>query len=613
MNNIIKKSFSLSAALFLLTLNSFSIEETSIKGARRFYAERQEQIVLNVYNSADYIAEDEENEDGTISKGLISKFEDFCKEHGKNVKVAYSCFDTNETMLGELRTGKVSYDLVCPSDYVIQKMIKEDMIVPYDSEPTEFAKSYWDEELGEINGSTPYYNTYVSKWINSKMSSIEVNGKEGEVNSYARGYMWGTLGILYNDQYAGAIARGITPSEMDKDMQDWRSLWSEKYNNLLAIKDSMRDTYAVGVLYTFYDEFVSLKNKYENNEISEDEYNERATEIFNRCDDETLDKVQTQLDLLKDNSFGFEVDSGKTDMAQGNKFAIDIAWSGDAAYAMDLADEANEANEERGVDEKTTLKYALPSTGANIWFDGWVMPKAVEKTAGHKEIAQAFVDFLSMPENVVQNMEYIGYTSVIAGDDVLDLAKSLYDIRCEEDKDGNGTINNEVLEDYEEVESSSIASMSDEDKESSYFVKDINYFFNGTLEEYTAEDTKFYVLASEKDRQFDTQYPDQSQLPYLCIMADFGDQNEKLLTMWEKVKNTNLPIWAYILIILVIVGLIGFFVFRKVQRRIVLKQRAERKKAREEKAKKAISNMKMEEKAKKKAVEAENKANKKKA
>ena len=134
---------------FLLTVSSSGISTEAIQGARRFYASQEDPLVLNVYNSADYIAEDEKDENGNlISKGLIAKFEDFCLDHGRNVRVAYSTFDTNETMLGELRTGKVSYDLVCPSDYVIQKMIREKMIVPFDSEPT-------DDAMTRISSSMP--------------------------------------------------------------------------------------------------------------------------------------------------------------------------------------------------------------------------------------------------------------------------------------------------------------------------------------------------------------------------------------------------------------------------------------------------------------------------
>lgn len=590
-----KKFLPFVATLNLLFISNTGTSQTAIKQAKIFYALNSESITLNVYNSADYIAEDEKDSSGNfISKGLVSKFEDYClNELGINVTVSYSTFDTNETMLSELKTGRANYDLVTPSDYVIQKMIKEDMITQFDDD------------------STPMYNKYVSPWIKKQMEGITINGQTGLVNKYARGYMWGTLGILYNTEFNGVISRGISSSEMTEDMMSWNSLWDKKYNNLLAIKDSMRDTYAVGILYTYRDELETYKTQHDNKELSDEEYNSKLTEIFNRCQDSNLEEVKKNLVDLKNNSFGFEVDSGKSDMAKGDKFAIDIAWSGDAAYAMDLADENNEKlliNNPNA--ETTTLRYSLPSTGANVWFDGWVMPKSIENRKGHKEIAEKFVDFVSDPEhiygdksvnpdqmtNVAQNMNYIGYTSVIAGDSVLQLIQSWYDIRYDEEKE---ELDESKLDKYTLVDSSEISSLDEDKLENSYYLKDISYFFEGTLTELDDENMVFAVLASDKNRQFDTQYPDSKILSSLCIMQDFGDQTNSLTKMWEQVKNTNLPTWAYILIIIAVVALIGYYIFTKIRNKMIIDKRKERKKARLQKEKAAIEAFKLQQKLEK--------------
>lgn len=527
-------------------------------------------VILNVYNSADYIKEDDEE---TGEKGLVTQFEEYClEEYNTKVTINYSTFDTNETMLSELKTGKADYDLVCPSDYVIQKMIREDMIEEFEED------------------ETPNYNQYVSPFVKDKMNEIEVDGETNIVNKYTRGYMWGTLGILYNSNYKALKNRNITPEEMDDDMKSWASLWDKKYNNLLAIKDSVRDTYAPGIFYTYNDDFsigdkdyVGLENllsQYEEGKIDSTTYNEKVTEIFNLCDDITMDRVAENLVLLKENAFGFEVDSGKTDMVKGDKFAINIAWSGDAAYAMDLADEYNESGTIEGeeIDDsdnssQTDLKYVLPNTGANIWFDGWVMPKG----RGDKKVwAERFVDFLSRPDNAASNMEYIGYTPVIAGDDVLSLVQSWYDARYDEElNDGEGGM------DYSTIDSS------DPNFNDEYYTKNISYFFKNTLEELDEEvDTNFYLSIESKGKQFDTQYPDESQLPHLAVMADFGEQNASMLLMWESVKNTSLPVWAYILILIVFLLIIGMIVFVNINKLAIKKRRKERKLARETQAKK---------------------------
>lgn len=512
--------------------------------------------VLNVYNCADYIAEDDPE---TGEKGLLSRFEDYMRSKGRNVRINYSCYDTNETMLSELKTGKAQYDLICPSDYIIQKLMAEDMIIPFDE------------------GSTPDYDKNVSPFVYDKLDKItvEYEGETRRVSQYAKGYMWGTLAILYNNTYRG-LSSEIDPKEMDQDMRDWNSLWEPKYRNLLAIKDSVRDTYAAGIFKAFNEELKECKAVYDSSEKTQtdkDVYNAKVSEIFNRCDDQTIRTVEKELKSLKANAFGFEVDSGKIDMARGMNFAINIAWSGDAAWAMDMADENNEANASNPSFKPTKLKYTIPDTGANIWFDGWCMPKGA-----NKELAQEFVNFLSISENAAMNMEAIGYTPVIAGDEVLSLVQSYYDLRYDEETEA---IDPSVLEDYTEVTVSEIPDLTEEEMQSSYYTKNISYFFDGTLEELTEEDCLFAIAAGDMGTQFDTQYPDEVDLPRLAVMADFGAQNANILLMWENMKNSPLPVWSYYVILVSVLLLIGSYTGYKLYKLKVKKDRiARHKKAR---------------------------------
>ncbi len=549
-------------SLFILGVNLSPTYELSNQVITKYADDEVE--VLNVYNWEDYIDEGDE-EEGIPS--LIEEFENkMLEEEGRRVSVVYSTFDTNETMLSELQTGKSSYDLICPSDYVIQKMIAEDLIQPYD------------------DGSTPNYDKYVSPFVADKIDNIEVNGEKGIVSRYARGYMWGTLGLLYNPTFSGLEAKGITEDEMQEDMKDWLSLWDDKYSNLLAIKDSMRDTYAVGIMKTYnddfeldgqnYEGFKTIKEKYLQGIYDEDTYNEKVSEIFNLNDSTTITRVGNDLQDLKNNAYGFEVDSGKTDMARGMYFAINVAWSGDAAWAMDMADENNENSTDPNYHE-TILKYAIPETGANIWFDGWVIPK----NSQHKDLAQKFVDFLSTPQYAARNMNYIGYTPVIAGDEILDLVQSWYDLRYDED---SLSLDSSYLDGLTLVTKDEIDSLPEEEKEDKYYMKDISYFFEGTLENKDISDSIFAIGASEKDRQFDTQYPDSSLLPGLAVMADFGSQNADLLLMWENVKNTSLPLYAYILVLVAVVAIIIFYIVYKISKHNVKERRKARKEMRKD-------------------------------
>ena len=133
--------------------------------------------VLRVYNCEDYIYETD-LETGEL--GLVDSFVEMMREvYGRKVRVVYDKYDTNESMLSQVKTGKVKYDLICPSDYAIQKMIAEDLIIPFEDE---YGKS-----------TTKVYDEYASKFLLNKLDGIDVkkysNDKievlEKQLNRYA--------------------------------------------------------------------------------------------------------------------------------------------------------------------------------------------------------------------------------------------------------------------------------------------------------------------------------------------------------------------------------------------------------------------------------------------
>ena len=296
----------------------------------------------------------------------------------------------------------------------------------------------------------------------------------------------------------------------------------------------MRETYAVGILKTYQEDFERYKQEFESGKLTEEAYNETITKLFNSSDEETLDNVANDLLKLKENIFGFEVDSGKQDIQQG-KIAINIAWSGDATYAMDTA------LEETG----TVLKYILPSVGANIWFDGWVMPKGA-----NVDLASKFVDYISKPENATANMNAIGYTPFIACEEIFDTIVEWY-----------GSSDEDIAAEPE-----------------SFYEKDLSYFFKRNEN----DDNDYTVLIHQdlKGTQIDTQYPDEEQLPSLLIMDDFGPNTKNLLNMWEKVKNTAMPDYFYYLVLVGFVSVIGLIVTKVIIDKKKRKDRINRIKAR---------------------------------
>ena len=418
---------------------------------------------LVVYNWADYIYDGTDDDGNIVDKSVMERFQDFYeKETGLSVKVEYNTFSTPEEMYSQIKLGSISPDLICPSDYMIQKMANEGLLekFSYDQEKDEYAESLsnWEE--------------FGSPFIRERFSNFLLNDNKTNFLQYAVPYFWGTMGFTYNPEYF-----------TDEDsIKTWEALWntSSKFKKQFSLKDSMRDTYVTAIFHVYKDEIAAL------DENAED-YNDQLSEIFNRCDDATLVKVEAALKEAKRTTvYEFEVDEGKDHIVNGD-YNANLAWSGDSVYSMDSAEE----------DDNMRLAYALPKEGSNVWFDGWCMPKGAQV-----DLAEAFVNFMCDPEIAALCMDYVGYTSPIVGEDIWELISDWYS--------------------------------ADEDEEDTYEV-DLNFYFGDSIE----EDAVIVAPTSEKGRQFDAQYPTEDVLKKCCIMKDFGSQETKVLDMWGRVKAAS--------------------------------------------------------------------------
>ena len=453
--------------------------------------ENGDEIVLRVSNWEEYIDLgdwDEEDtielEDGTViypEQGMVEDFEDwFYETYGKKVRVEYSTFGTNEELYNQITLGD-SYDLVCPSEYMIMKMMEEDMLTPY-------SEKFYDKSVEEN-----YYSKNVSPYINNVFKELEFGGST--LDKYAAGYMWGTLGIVYN------------PEEVsEEEAAHWNILLNDKFRKKITIKDSVRDAFFAGVSIYYYDEIT--KDSF----ISKDNYNERLTKKLNSTDKRTVDGVENILSKIKDNVYAFETDSGKADLVTG-KVVANQQWSGDAVYTLDQAQE-----------DGTILCYSVPKEASNIWFDGWVMLKdSVEGDADKRLAAEAFVNYVSMEENAIRNMMYIGYTSTISGDLMFQYADWCYgaDVETAEEE-------GEELIEY-----------------------DVNYFFTkeegelgGETEDESGEEKGDYVItayADQANRQLFSQYPPLEVMERCAVMAFFDkEDNAYINRMWTNVRCFDL-------------------------------------------------------------------------
>jgi spermidine/putrescine transport system substrate-binding protein len=246
--------------------------------------------------------------------------------------------------------------------------------------------------------------------------------------------------------------------------------------------------------------------------------NEQITAILNRTEQENIKAVGEKLSSLKPMLYGFEVDSGKNDIILGNINAY-VAWSGDAAYAIDVA--SGEVEDEDGnvlSEEKTrSLSYSIPEEGSNIWFDGFVMPSG----STNYDSAYKFLEFISRPENVIRNMDYTGYTSMVATDEIFEeIVIGWFD----------------ESEDLEEDE---------------WVTVDYSYLFGGNAGEYQV------VVSEEGYGRLIAQYPTEDIVNRCAIMSNFdSDTLMSINDMWESVKSEEFPTWV-ILVVVVIVAIIG--------------------------------------------------------
>ena len=420
--------------------------------------------ILRICNWEDYISIDEET-----GKSLADEFEEWY-EHTYNVdiEVEYSTFGTNEILYNNLKINPESYDLVCPSDYMIQKMMNENMLEKFNI-----------EKMAE---DIPNYYNHVSPYMKNL---FDKNGW----SEYAVPYMWGTMGYVYNP----AEIENATGKNADEVVFSWAAVLNEALKNKTTLKDSVRDTYFMGVALAKLSDLQSKRDAFVKGEITKEAYATYLSETFNDTDEKTVSAVEEKLKEAKKLAFSLEVDEGKGDMVKGNVW-LNFAWSGDAVYAMDDAEALG-----------TTLCYSVPEEGSNIWFDGWVMPKGA-----NKKLANAFLNFISDPVNACKNMDFIGYTSAIAGEEVFErLAES--DYACDETDEGAIEV-------------------------------DLTYYFGEIGGE------RAIVYTAEENRQLLAQYPSEDIINRCTVMQYFDDAtNERVNAMWNRVKAGN--IWLYVGII----------------------------------------------------------------
>ncbi|MBQ6832160.1 MAG: extracellular solute-binding protein [Oscillospiraceae bacterium] len=162
------------------------------------FGTRQNKVTLNVMNWGQNIAD---GSDGTVD--IVAAFE----EAYPNIDVNYSTYDSNEALYSKLAGGGLTVDVIIPSDYMIARLIQENMLLELDFD------------------NIPNYANVQENFKNTAYDPE---------NRYSVPYTWGTVGIIYNTKYVD-----------EADVTGWELLWNEKYQDKILMFDNSRDAFGV--------------------------------------------------------------------------------------------------------------------------------------------------------------------------------------------------------------------------------------------------------------------------------------------------------------------------------------------------------------------------------
>jgi len=316
-----------------------------------YASEDDRRQVLKIYNWADYIDED-----------LLTEFPKWYKEQtGEDVRIVYQVFDMTEVLYTKIALGQEDFDLACPTQAIMQRMIHQNLLLPF----------------GRDFGTTPNYLSNLSPFILDRLDDFSTNGMNAA--DYALPYMWGTSGILYNTKHISA-----------DEAKSWGCMWDPKNKGKMLMKDSYWDAYNMAAVYGYRNEIAAGKRT--------------VYSVTNDHTSKDINLVEDQLKALKPNLAGWEADFGKEMMTKGAIWFC-YAWGGDAVWAIEEAAEVG-----------VSLEYVVPQEGSNVWFDCWVIPKYAKNT----KAASYFMNYLCQPEVALRNMDISGYSSAVATPEILE-------------------------------------------------------------------------------------------------------------------------------------------------------------------------------------------------
>ncbi|SIT68313.1 ABC transporter substrate-binding protein [Edaphobacillus lindanitolerans] len=260
---------------------------------------------ITVYNWGEYLDPD--------------LLKEFTKETG--IRVVYETFDSNEAMMTKIQQGGTSYDIAIPSEYMIEKMKENDLLIPLDH-----------SKIPNLKHIDPYF--------------LDLPFDPG--NEFSIPYFWGTVGIAFNPELLDG----------DYDFSSWEDLWDPALRQKVILVDSAREVIGMGLNSLGYS--------------------------LNSTDEKELDEASEKLATLAPNVkaiIGDEI----VEMMQRKEAAIALTWSGQAADMMSVNEELDYAVPEEGsnlwFDNMVIPKTAANVDGAHKFINFMLDPEVAAQNA----------------------------------------------------------------------------------------------------------------------------------------------------------------------------------------------------------------------------------------
>ncbi len=339
-----KKFFSIVLAI-LLSLACFSLVGCEDRSS-----------VLKIYAPGEYVAPE-----------VLDEFEDWYYEKtGENVTVKIKTFDAVEEIFSAVELAHADYDLLLPSDYAVEYLINNDLLVKVDKDIVNVENCILPEYLERARISDP---------------NLE----------YSVPYMYGTFGLMYNYQLTG------------KHIDSWSALFTDEFNQLFANKDSMREALSSAAIWANRETLSELSNGFTEYGT---EYKNKLQNIYEDTSETAISAAISELNNMRAFQKLWGGENLKYEMAtRSTNIQVALMWSCDAGYIM------NDFEDDDGVEHEGNrdMWYVVPKEGGNIYLDNFV----ISKYSANQKAAQYFLQFICTKEIAKENSDYAGAISPV--------------------------------------------------------------------------------------------------------------------------------------------------------------------------------------------------------